>query len=297
MKKIITITLAIILGVGGIVSAFLYSPLVTLDSNKIITQDSKFIDDITQINNQELKPQIEKNKQYKVVAFNDNWKRPLNPIYSLIYGEFTYNNQEKSKGVRVAVYELKRENLFATSYELPQLPKYNAVSDLDFDKVASLAQAHDLTTNFPNKETYKITNYPPLTPTEIENNRKVRENSELVKQKSLENQKKDEIFNSLPKEDKIKQLKDEVQIHENTIKCYDTYLNTISERLGKIAEDKAQQEETVKLLSQYTELREGGGLECTNPNKSTMLVNENIYNSAQAKLALTLEKLEKLKVE
>jgi hypothetical protein len=175
MKKIIKISLSILLTIGVAISGITYFSLAALDSSKLIMSDIKFIENSSQINNVELKPQVEKDKEYKIVALQDNWKRPLNPTYSLVYSEFTYNNAEKSKGVRVAVYELKRDTIFDFSYELLPLPKYNAIQDKSFTEATNLASQYDLTKDFPGKSNYKITNYPPLTPEEIESNRKLRE--------------------------------------------------------------------------------------------------------------------------
>jgi len=50
------------------------------------------------------------------------------------------------------------------------------------DEATNLASRYDLTTSFPGKENYKITNYQPLTQSEIENNRKLREEGEKEKQ-------------------------------------------------------------------------------------------------------------------
>jgi len=51
----------------------------------------------------------------------------------------------------------------------------NQIDQITFSEATNLASRYDLTTDFPGKENYKITNYEPLTTQEIENNRKLRE--------------------------------------------------------------------------------------------------------------------------
>jgi hypothetical protein len=60
--------------------------------------------------------------------------------------------------------------------------RYNTIK-LEFDQVKSLVSKHDLTTSFSGKENYKTTNYPRLTPTEIENNKAQREREDNREQK------------------------------------------------------------------------------------------------------------------
>jgi hypothetical protein len=50
-------------------------------------------------------------------------------------------------------------------------------------EATNLASKYDITTDFPGKDKYNITNYPPLTPQEIENNKRVREESLLIEER------------------------------------------------------------------------------------------------------------------
>jgi hypothetical protein len=248
MKKIIITCIIVLVGVGVVFSAILYSSLVTLDASKLITNDVKFIDNNSQINNVELKPQVEKDKDYKIVPLNDNWKHPLNPIYSLVYGEFTYNNSEKSRGVRVVIYELKRDNLLDFTYEIPQLPKFNATENLSFTDTVTLASQHDLTTNFPNKEKYKITNYPPLTPQEIESNRKLREQEDIGKAFTFYTTKVNEAYNL----EKLGKKTEAVVLYQQIIETHKKVLETLNSNKEYIYPDgsKIQPTESNKQFTQ-----------------------------------------------
>jgi uncharacterized protein involved in tolerance to divalent cations len=61
------------------------------------------------------------------------------------------------------------------------MPRYNVVKNLSFQETLSLVSKYDITTDFPGKEKYSITNYPVLSQSEIEQN-----NQKLEKQNQIE---------------------------------------------------------------------------------------------------------------
>jgi ParB-like chromosome segregation protein Spo0J len=121
------------------------------------------------------------------------------------------------KIVQVETVYLERQGL-----DNWKVTKYldNQVNGLTYKEVIDLASQYDLATDFPGKSNYKITNYPPLTQAEIEDNRKLRENSlEFQKARQELDQLRENYLNSSIPE-KIVTLENDIKRREDFIKVY-----------------------------------------------------------------------------
>jgi hypothetical protein len=115
-------------------------------------------------------------RDYKIVQTKFDFTKP---VYSMIV---SYSNDDKKEGypiIQTRVIYLERQNL-----QDFKVTKYldNQVNGLKYQEVIDLATKYDLTTNFPGKENYKITNYPPLTQTQIESNKALNETDKVLKE-------------------------------------------------------------------------------------------------------------------
>jgi hypothetical protein len=161
-------------------------------------------------------------QDYKIVQTKYDY---FKPVYSIVAGYEQNRNvvEDYKKIVQVEVVYLERQGL-----QDWKVIKYldNQVNGLNYKEVLDLASQHDLTTPFPNKETYKITNYPPLTPQEIESNRKLREESDVIKtvffaspyyttQAKLVDEA--EIPGLLSKDERLKRANDFLSLQKNTL--------------------------------------------------------------------------------
>jgi len=130
------------------------------------------------------------------------------PVYSVIW-EYPSNN-----GLQVANYKQGIDTVYLERKNLTEWKVINYIkSDIigaTFEETLDLAQKHDLTTSFPGKENYKITNYPPLTPEEIENNRKLREQSQKGQEQIKE-------FENASKEGRLAICLERIEVYKNML--------------------------------------------------------------------------------
>lgn len=117
--------------------------------------------------------------QYKVVVSDNNL---FNPKISLIRASFQETDAIKDL-YDINVIYLKRTGI--SSWE-PIDYRFNTSKEISFDTLVDLTSKHDITTNFPGKENYKITNFQPLSQTDIDANRNKREATEQRDQKILQ---------------------------------------------------------------------------------------------------------------
>jgi len=174
--KILTIILALLLFISG---SLVYITLIPFQNDKpeqVIKDEynlgTKFSGTGTNIPNNFVN-RYDK-VQYKIVLSKfDIFK----PVYSLVSAN-VYKGEPENKFYYVQTINLERQgwnNWKVMDY------RNNEVRDLSFQDTVNLASRHDLTTSFPGKENYKITNYPPLAQSERETNRQNREQSEIRK--------------------------------------------------------------------------------------------------------------------
>jgi hypothetical protein len=222
-KLIISVGILVIIAVGVLG----YIALAPLQDDKAINAIKYEYDNGTvfsgdgQINKDQFKNFVrDLNYQFVQTKFDI-----LKPVYSLVRAQY-YPKDNLSDGNKVhnviSIY-LERKGLL--DWKVVDT-KDSAITGLSFQDTVNLASQHDLTTNFPNKETYKITNYPPLTPQEIESNRKLREESDVIKnvffaspyytsQAKLIDEA--EIPGLLSKDERLKRANDFLLLQKNTL--------------------------------------------------------------------------------
>jgi hypothetical protein len=137
-------------------------------------------------------------RDYKIVQSKFDY---FQPVYAMVVSSSSDEKSENLPIIRVRQIYLQRQGL-----DNWKVTKYldNQVNGLNYKEVTDLASRYDLTTDFPGKGGYKITNYPPLTQAEIEQNRKVREESETI-------QKTQDTFNSLDTKGKLESKKKDLE--------------------------------------------------------------------------------------
>jgi len=108
------------------------------------------------------------------------------PVYSVVweYPENKTNSLENYKQGIDTIY-LQRDGL--NNWKIKDY-KFSSVIGTSFEDTVSLVTKYDITTDFPGKNNYKITNYPPLTQDEIERNRTAREKQDQIKKQEATQQ-------------------------------------------------------------------------------------------------------------
>jgi hypothetical protein len=153
-------------------------------------------------------------RDYKIVQSKFDY---FQPVYAMVVSSSSDEKSENLPIIRVRQIYLQRQGI-----DTWKVTKYldNQVNGLNYKEVIDLASQYDLTTDFPGKEKYKITNYPPLTPEEIESNRKLREKSIEAEKNNqiLDEQRK--VFENSSIPDKIKSLEVDIARREAFIKAY-----------------------------------------------------------------------------
>jgi hypothetical protein len=215
---IITLTVIIL---GGVGAYFAFSPLDIAEQdikNQIIFYNGQenYGKDFDPI---DLRVKVNIQTSWKIVPLNNNWKRPLNPIYSLVFNEY----KDKS-GLSVAIFELSRDNIFQKQWKVQQY-RMNQLNNYKFDQTIELVKTMDISNQNPDKD--NISNISPFTQDQIESNRLVREKSEQNKKQNEINQKEaslppEQIYNKLSPEDKTTRCEKDTTNLENVINTIET---------------------------------------------------------------------------
>jgi hypothetical protein len=142
----------------------------------------------------------------------------LNPVYSVLGNQCIYGDNkpiENCTSFFVIQITLKRQGL--TNWKTENLTR-SFVDNIEYSKIKSYITLQNIYTNNPDPK--NIRNVPPLTPEEIESNRKRREAEEAnkIEDKILE-QKKIEFDNS-SKEEKINVLNENIKRRQGYIDNY-----------------------------------------------------------------------------
>lgn len=107
---------------------------------------------------------------------------PFDQIVSIVRNYPSDEGKEKEQiGHAVDIYYFSRIGI--NSFDLVDY-RSNIVSGLTFQQTVDLVSRYDITTDFPGKENYKITNYSPLSQEDIERNRISREMDILFDEES-----------------------------------------------------------------------------------------------------------------
>ena len=129
------------------------------------------------------------------------------PVYSLVinYEAIPESNNIAYQDVRVIYTKSNwRGELTIQDY------RKNRIDNLSFQQAKELASKYDITTNFSNKNEYNITNYPPLSKEDIEQNQS---RSEAARKR----QQVEEAFNADTPEGRYELCKDDVRELEELI--------------------------------------------------------------------------------
>jgi hypothetical protein len=184
-SKKITIISVLILIITSVLGYLTYNPIFK-EAPEVIYRDTYFVNTNSDCKGDRTMYCIPKDRRYEAVKLEDNWKHPLSPIVSIVMNENkdpngTFNN------TNVLVVYLKRDSIFDQSFEVDKY-RYNAIGKIGYEKTIELIKKQDIYKNNPDPE--NIRNVPPLTPQEIENNRKLREQKEqqVQTQKDLQAQ-------------------------------------------------------------------------------------------------------------
>jgi len=169
-KFIITITSVLLITIT-ILSFYIY--LLPNNLDKFIERDLVYVKNQTEFQLYTYPFQIDNSLPNKIVKLNNSWNIIKNPILTLVFNGYPSNEIYQ----RIWVFELERENTFSNQYRI--IRRQGAlVNNIPFQDIVNLASRYDLTTSFPGKENYKITNYPPLAQSEVDANLKRREADE-----------------------------------------------------------------------------------------------------------------------
>jgi hypothetical protein len=210
----------IALGVSGYIALAPFGGDKTINAIKYEYDNGTIFSGDGQVNKDQFKTFVrDLNYQFVQTKF-DIFK----PVYSLVRAQYyPKDNLSDDKKVHnvISIY-LERKGLL--EWKVVDT-KDSAITGLSYTDTATLASPHDRTTNFPNKEKYKITNYPPLTPQEIESNRKLREGGNTYETTFgasayyLEQVKKNsKVFETTTsKEEKITILQDFLKLQQDTL--------------------------------------------------------------------------------
>jgi hypothetical protein len=207
----------IALGVSGYIALAPFGGDKTINAIKYEYDNGTVFSGDGQVNKDQFKTFVrDLNYQFVQTKF-DIFK----PVYSLVRAQYyPKDNLSDDKKVHnvISIY-LERKGLL--EWKVVDT-KDSSITGLSFTDTVNLASQYDLTTSFPGKDQYKITNYPPLTPQEIESNRKLREGEEAVKANQKIQQDLKQQFDNSSKEEKVKVLNENITRRQGYIDNYNT---------------------------------------------------------------------------
>ncbi len=169
LKKILILTTTAIILLIVILTLLFSLGIFTNDATNSVKNEILFYEKNYTLDPLDYRVKVDTTKDYEIVGLSDNWKTPLKRVYSIVYNEYT-----DSSGRSVAVFEVIRDNIFDNEWSYKEY-KMNQVTGISYSDTINLVNKYDITTDFPSKDNYIITNYPPLSQEQIEENKKKQE--------------------------------------------------------------------------------------------------------------------------
>jgi hypothetical protein len=240
-SKKITIISVLILIITSVLGYLTYNPIFK-EAPEVIYRDTYFVNTNSDCKGDRTMYCIPKDRRYEAVKLEDNWKHPLSPIVSIVMNENkdpngTFNN------TNVLVVYLKRDSIFDQSFEVDKY-RYNAIGKIGYEKTIELIKKQDIYKNNPDPE--NIRNVPPLTPQEIENNRKLREGDAAIDRvkKEFNTDTQQGLYTlCLDDEQELKNIIEAAKRGDKTFQAKRILVELSSDKISSFEKDlKAQQE-------------------------------------------------------
>jgi hypothetical protein len=169
-KKLTIISTAIVLAISIALGYLIYKPLFKEVSNiEVIIYDGLYFVSNSECTGNQFNCRTLFDRRVEVVKSQENWKHPLNQVVSITAIENDGDNVTYNK-INVIVAYLKRDSIFDQSFEIYKY-RNNEVSKIEYEKILEYVKKQDIYKNNPDPE--NIRNIPPLTPNEINQNKKI----------------------------------------------------------------------------------------------------------------------------